>query len=82
MSYSGLIYTGEPQTGVAAASDLFEVAGGKATGAGDYVATASPKDKGDYAWVGAGSSDDVQVPWSIARADMGEASISRIAAQA
>lgn len=65
-----------------AASDLFEVAGGEATGAGDYVATASLKDKGNYAWVGAGSSDDVQVPWSIARADVGEASISRIAAQA
>lgn len=59
MSYSGLVYTGEPQTGVAAAS---------------------LKDKGNYAWAGAGSSDDVQVPWSIARADMGEASISRIAA--
>lgn len=82
MSYSGLVYTGEPQTGVVAASGLFEVAGDEATGADDYVATASLKDKGDYAWVDAGSSDDVQVPWSIARADMGEASISRIAAQA
>ena len=75
-----LSYTGEPQTSVAAA-ELFDVSGGTATDAGDYVASASLKDKRNYAWAGAGSSDDVQVPWSIAPAAMDRGMVSGVPAE-
>ena len=62
-----LVYSGAEQVGVAP-SDDYEVAGGSATNAGDYEAAASLKDKKNYVWAGKGGSDDVRVPWSIAKA--------------
>ena len=62
-----LVYSGAEQVGVAP-SDDYEVAGGSATNAGDYKAVASLKDKKNYVWAGKGGSDDVRVPWSIAKA--------------
>ena len=62
-----LVYSGAEQVGVAP-SDDYEVAGGSATNAGDYEAAASLKDKKNYIWAGKGGSDDVRVPWSIAKA--------------
>ncbi|WP_417303950.1 BspA family leucine-rich repeat surface protein [Ellagibacter isourolithinifaciens] len=62
-----LVYSGAEQVGVAP-SDDYEVAGGSATNAGDYTAAVSLKDKRNYVWAGEGGSDDVRVPWSIAKA--------------
>ena len=62
-----LVYSGAEQVGVAP-SDDYEVAGGSATNAGDYKAVASLKDKKNYVWAGKDGSDDVRVPWSIAKA--------------
>ena len=62
-----LVYSGAEQVGVAP-SDDYEVAGGLATNAGDYTAAVSLKDKRNYVWAGEGGSDDVRVPWSIAKA--------------
>ena len=62
-----LVYSGAEQVGVAP-SDDYEVVGGSATNAGDYKAVASLKDKKNYVWAGKDGSDDVRVPWSIAKA--------------
>ena len=62
-----LVYSGAEQVGVAP-SDDYEVAGGLATNAGDYTAAVSLKDKKNYVWAGKGGSDNVWVPWSIAKA--------------
>lgn len=62
-----LVYSGAEQVGVAP-SDDYEVAGGSATNAGDYTAAVSLKDKKNYVWAGKGGSDNVRVPWSIAKA--------------
>ena len=78
---AGLVYSGEEQVGVAASGD-YEVAGGSATNAGSYTATASLGDKRNCVWAGKGDSDDLVVAWSIAKADMGGASISPIGKQA
>ena len=74
---SGLVYSGEEQTGVAPSGE-YSVTGGSATNAGNYIATVSLNDKKNCAWAGAGdsdeqkvgwSSDDLTVEWSIAKAD-------------
>ena len=62
-----LVYSGAEQVGVAPSGD-YDVSGGSATGADDYTATASLKDKKNYVWAGKGGSDDIRVPWSIAKA--------------
>ncbi len=62
-----LVYSGAEQVGVAPSGE-YEVSGGSATNAGDYTAAVSLKDKKNYVWAGKGGSDDVRVPWSIAKA--------------
>ena len=61
---TGLIYNGNEQTGVVEA-DGYTVTDNKATAAGDYTATVTLKD--GYVWTG-GSSDPLQIGWSIAKA--------------
>ena len=76
-----LVYSGGEQVGVAP-SDDYAVTGGSATNARDYTAAASLRDKKNCVWAGTGNSDDVRVPWSIAKAEIGKASIAAIGAQA
>ena len=72
----GLVYTGVQQTGVAA-SALYTVSGGTAADAGTYTATLSLADPDAYAWVGTGSSDDVQVSWVISAASLKSATLAK-----
>ena len=64
---TALVYSGAEQVGVAPSGE-YEVSGGSATNAGDYTAAVSLKDKKNYVWAGKSGSDDVRVPWSIAKA--------------
>ena len=64
----GLVYNGEEQVGVAA-SGGYTVANESATNAGSYTATASLKDKKNFVWSGKDNSNDLTIPWSIAKAD-------------
>lgn len=63
---SGLKYNGEEKTGVAAGTGYTLEGTVKATNAGDYTATA--KLNAGYKWSD-GTTGDVEVNWSIARAD-------------
>ena len=72
-----LVYSGAEQVGVAP-SDDYEVAGGSATNAGDYEAAASLKDKKNYVWAGKGSSDDLKISWSIAKAVLVSSMVSGV----
>lgn len=74
---TGLVYNGLSQMGVAPAGN-YTVKSGAASAAGNYVATISLNDKESYAWLGSGNSDDIQIPWSIAPAEIGKASIAAI----
>ena len=76
---AGLVYSGEEQVGVAASGD-YEVAGGSATNAGSYTATASLGDKRNCVWAGKGDSDDLVVAWSIAKATPSYAAPSAVGA--
>jgi hypothetical protein len=73
---NGLIYTGEVQNGVLAASDAGYVISGdvSATNAGSYEVVA--KLDANHVWAD-GSAEDVTIPWSIAPA----ASTIKLAAQ-
>lgn len=64
---TALVYSGAEQVGVAPSGE-YEVSGGSATNAGDYTAVVSLKDKKNYVWADKSGSDDVRVPWSIAKA--------------
>ena len=64
---TGLTYTGAPQTGVAAGEGYSLAGTATATNAGNYEATATLED--GYAWFD-GTTDDVTVSWSIARATL------------
>ena len=64
---TALVYSGAEQVGVAPSGE-YEVSGGSATNAGDYTAAVSLKDKKNYVWADKSGSDDVRVPWSIAKA--------------
>ena len=64
---TGLVYTGVAQTGVAAGEGYSVSGTAAATNAGDYNATATLED--GYAWSD-GTTDDVIVSWSIARATL------------
>ena len=77
---SGLVYSGGEQVGVAASND-YEVTSGSAANAGDYIAVVSLKNKRNYAWADSGSSNDIRLPWSIAKAEIGKASILAIGTQ-
>ena len=61
---TGLIYNGNEQTGVVAA-DGYTVTDNVKINAGDYTATVTLKD--GYVWTG-GSTDPLQIDWSIAKA--------------
>ena len=80
-SARSLTYTGNSQIGVASGKG-FVVSGGSATNAGVYNATASLNDKENCVWAGTGKSDDIQVTWSIAPADIGTTSVSEVGVQA
>ena len=77
---SGLVYSGGEQVGVAASND-YEVTSGSAANAGDYIAVVSLKNKRNYVWADSGSSNDIRLPWSIAKAEIGKASILAIGTQ-
>lgn len=62
----GLVYNGREQVGVPA-GEGYEVSGGAAAAAGDYEATATPRD--GYAWAD-GSTAPRAYRWSIARAPL------------
>ena len=62
-----LVYSGAEQVGVAPSVE-YEVSNGSATNAGSYTATVSLKDKKNYIWSGKDSSNDLKVPWPIAKA--------------
>ena len=62
----GLVYSGREQVGVPA-GEGYEVSGGAAAAAGDYEATATPRD--GYAWAD-GSVAPRAYRWSIARAPL------------
>ena len=81
VAVGGLVYTGEPQAGVVSTSDLFEVAGGTAMGAGSYVAAVALKDKVNCVWAGTGEAGDVEVPWEIAPAAMDRGMVSGVPAE-
>ena len=61
---AGLVYNGNEQTGVEAATG-YSVANGKATNAGDYTATVTLTD--GYCWSD-GTTDNASISWSIAKA--------------
>ncbi len=67
-SGKALSYNGEEQTGVEA-GEGYTVTGGSATEPGSYVATVSLTDKENCIWSLTGSSDDIQVNWSISEPD-------------
>ena len=76
----GLVYTGKLLEGVHGdpSEEGYTVSGNTATAAGNYTATASLKDKDNFAWADsgghAGSTSDISVPWTIAPATITEAS--------
>ena len=75
---SGLVYTGEEQTGVAA-GELYTVEGGTATDAGSYTVTAGLADKANYVWAGTGSASDVAIEYTIAAASIADADVESVA---
>ena len=77
---AGLVYSGAEQVGVAPSGD-YDVSGGSATGAGDYTATASLKDRRNYVWSASGNSDDIEIIWAIAKANLTTAMVSGVPAR-
>ena len=77
---AGLVYSGAEQVGVAP-SDDYEVAGGSATNAGGYTATASLKDRRNFVWSASGNSDDIEVAWAIAKANLATSVITGVPAR-
>lgn len=77
---TNLVYSGAEQVGVAP-SDDYEVAGGSATNAGDYTATASLKDRRNFVWSASGNSDDIEVAWAIAKANLATSVITGVPAR-
>jgi surface protein len=67
-SAASLTYNGKEQTGVAA-GEGYTVTGGLATDPGTYTATLSLVDKANTAWSTTGTSDDIEVSWSISEPD-------------
>ena len=63
---TGLLYTGEEQTGVEEGAG-YTLTGNKGTNADDYTAVATLTDKTGTTWDD-GSTDDREIPWSIAKA--------------
>ena len=77
---AGLVYSGAEQVGVAPSGE-YEVSGGSMTNAGNYTATASLKDKQNYVWSTSGNSDDVEIIWAIAKANLTTAMVSGVPAR-
>ena len=63
-----LACNGKEQTGVAA-GDGYTVTGGSATDPGSYTAKLSLVDKANTVWNTTGTSDDIEVSWSISEPD-------------
>ena len=77
---AGLVYSGAEQVGVAPSGE-YEVSGGSMTNAGNYTATASLKDKRNYVWSTSGNSDDIEIIWAIAKANLTTAMVSGVPAR-
>ena len=77
---TNLVYSGAEQVGVAL-SDDYDVSGGSATNAGDYEATASLKDRRNFVWSASGNSDDIEVAWAIAKANLATSVITGVPAR-
>ena len=77
---AGLVYSGAEQVGVAPSGD-YDVSGGSATGAGSYTATASLKDRRNFVWSASGNSDDIEVAWAIAKANLATSVITGVPAR-
>ena len=77
---TNLVYSGAEQVGVAP-SDDYDVSGGSATNAGDYTATASLKDRRNFVWSASGNSDDIEVAWAIAKANLATSVITGVPAR-
>ena len=77
---TGLVYSGAEQVGVAPSGD-YDVSGGSATNAGDYEATASLKDRRNFVWSASGNSDDIEVAWAIAKANLATSVITGVPAR-
>lgn len=77
---TNLVYSGAEQVGVAP-SDDYDVSGGSATNAGDYEATASLKDRRNFVWSASGNSDDIEVAWAIAKANLATSVITGVPAR-
>jgi hypothetical protein len=76
----GLAYTGRDQDGVTYDGQLCAAEGATARAAGDYVATVSLADPRNSSWPD-GTSDPVEVAYSIARADIARAAVDPIPPQ-
>ena len=77
---AGLVYSGAEQVGVAPSGD-YDVSGGSAMGAGSYTATASLKDRRNFVWSASGNSDDIEVAWAIAKANLTTSVITGVPAR-
>ena len=75
-----LVYSGAEQVGVAPSGD-YDVSGGSATNAGNYTATASLKDRRNFVWSASGNSDDIEVAWEIAKANLATSVITGVPAR-
>ena len=71
---TGLVYNTKAQTGVETTAD-YNVTGGSATNADDYIATVTLKDTTNYKWEDA--SFDGTVAWSIAKADAEDLTVEK-----
>ena len=70
-------YDGTEKT-VIAASEHYTVSGNTATNAGSYTATVTLTDTANYTWSD-GSTADVEITWSIAKADYPDFTLSAVA---
>ena len=65
---SGLVYTGESQTGVAG-GEGYTVAGGSQVNAGDHTATVTLLSN-NYKWINSDKEDTFEIVWSIAKQEI------------
>ncbi|MCL2796736.1 MAG: YDG domain-containing protein [Firmicutes bacterium] len=72
---SGLTYTGGVLSAGIATNPAYTVANGSGTNAGNYTATVSLTDTANYEWAD-GSTADLQLPWSIAKAKVAKPTLT------
>ena len=71
-------YDGNEKTVEIAAGEHYTVSGNTATNAGSYTATVTLVDTANYTWSD-GSTADVEITWSIAKADYPDFTLSAVA---